>query len=270
MLKYIKQGWNAAVQQPFVVVTLFLYRFAWGFLLYEIVKSVVIPLQYRYPGEAAPERVKLFLAEAQFQLFKTDLVHPYLWLLLGLLLVKMLLTPLFNSAVCYSLEHTRLNYGYRFFKGMKELAKPFYLIYLVQLIAVLTPLYWLLPAIARSVEQAQSYQELLLHGLPWVAGWIMYSSLIKILLLYIQLAFTCSIPWTRALTCLLRSFLLAVGTALSLWGIGLLVGAAVLTTVFLWAGFWALVIYQLFRFVESFLSVWRITAQHQLLTDRAA
>lgn len=270
MLKYAKQGWNAAVQQPFVVVTLFLYRFAWGFLLYELVKKIIIPLQYRYPGEASPERVKLFMAEAQFQLFKTELVHPYLWLLLILLLFKMVLTPLLHSAVCYSLEHTRLNYGYRFFKGIKELAKPFYLIYLVQLIAVLSPLYWIIPIIAQLLEKAQSYQELLLHTLPWIGGWLVYSSLIKILLLYIQLAYTCSISWSRALTCLFRSFLLVIGTALFIWGIGVLIGAAVLSAVFVWAGFWLLVVYQLFRFAESFLSVWRITAQHQLLTDKAA
>lgn len=269
MLDYVKRGWGAALDQPFVVVTLFLYRFAWGFILYELVKSIVVPLQYRFPGEVAPERVKLFLAEIQFQVIKTDLVHPYLWLLLGLLLVKMLLTPVLNAAVCYSLQHTGLNYGYRFFKGIKELAKPFFGIYFLQLVLTLAPLYFLIPLFTSALQNAHSYQDLLFNVFPWLAGWLLYSSFIKIALLYVQLAKTCRLSWIKSLSCMLRSLALVLGAALIILCLSLLIGAVVLSTVFIWAGFWTLVLYQVYRFAESFIAVWSITAQHQLLTDRA-
>ncbi|GIP36547.1 hypothetical protein [Paenibacillus sp. J2TS4] len=270
MLQFIRLGWKSALRQPFVIMVLFLYRFAWGFALYELVKSVVVPLLYRYPGNASPERVKLFLAEIQFQLMKTDLIVPYVWLLLGLFAARMLLTPFLNAALYYSVEYTRLNNGYRFFKGMKELYKSFFLYYLLQMIITLGPIYFLIPIVKKMLSQAVSYEALLVHLLPWAAGLLIYGYLIRLAVMYLQFGRTANRPLFQSLACLLKGFLPILGIAAALLLLSFLISVAVLSVVFIWAGFWAILLYQLYRFVETFVSVWGITAQHEWYSSKTA
>lgn len=270
MLQHIKLGWRAALRQPFAVLVLFLYRFAWGFALYELVKSVIIPLLHRYPGNVSPDRVHLFLAEIQFQLTKTDLISPYLWLLVGLLGARMLLTPFINAALYYSVEYTRLNNGYRFFKGIKELYKSFLLYYLLQTAVTLGPLYFLIPKVKSIFLQAVSYESLLMNLLPWIAGCLVYGFLVRLAVMYLQFGRTANRPLLQSMTCLIKGLLPVIGMAVILLLLSFLLSLTVLTVVFVWAGFWAVLLYQLYRFAETFISVWGITSQHQWYTSQSA
>ncbi|WJH35770.1 hypothetical protein N6H14_07520 [Paenibacillus sp. CC-CFT747] len=145
MIGYIKEGWKEAARQPFLLVLLFVYRLVWGIVLYRMVQSVVVPLMHRYAGGISKSQVQLFLAEGEFQLTKTDLSHSYLWMLLAVMLARMFVTPLLNAGVYYSLSHPHLNMGYRFFKGIRELGRSFFLLYLVQMLLTAAPAYFLLP-----------------------------------------------------------------------------------------------------------------------------
>ncbi len=63
-------------------------------------------------------------------------------LLLGL---RMLVHPLLNAGVYYSLQHRDMNAGYRFVEGIRKLSLPFFGLYFIQLALLLSPLYWLVP-----------------------------------------------------------------------------------------------------------------------------
>lgn len=270
MFTYIKEGFRASLRQPFPVLVLFLYRFVWGVTLYKLSQSIVLPLLHRYPdSEGFAAQTRLFLAEGQFVLFKTDISHSYLWLLAGLLGFRMLLTPLLNAGLFFSLANTQFNAGYRFVRGIAELYKPYTLIYACQMALTLIPLWWVLPELKTAFLTAASNQDLLRNVMPYASVMLIYGFLLHLLFLHIQFGYVHSGTLTHSLGTALKSLPLVLGIGALLVGIGTLASLAVLGGSILWAGFWALVIYQGYRFLQTLFSVWGIAAQHRLFTAKS-
>ncbi|SDO00039.1 hypothetical protein SAMN04487897_10726 [Paenibacillus sp. yr247] len=269
MTTYIKSGLNAALRQPFATIILFLYQMGWGVLLYKLAQGVLVPLMHRYPGSGQPkEALQLFLAEGQFQLLKTNLSHSYLWWLAALLFVRMLLTPMLNSGVYYSLTHSQQNAGYRFFRGIKELMLPFLIAYTVRIALSLLPLIWLLPKAQRQLAHSTSYEEAALQLLPWFLGMLVYGFLLHLLFMYVQFAIAAKLSILSTLITFIRFSLPIIGLALILLlSSGLLAGITVAAT-YLWAGLVALIIYQLFPLFHIFMQMWAMTSQYQLLSAK--
>lgn len=265
----MKTGLRAALQQPFAVIALFLYQMGWGALLYKLVQSVLVPLMHRFPGGGQPKQaMQLFLAEGQFQLLKTDLSHSYLWWLAALLGARMLLTPMLNAGVYYSLTHRHQNAGYRFFKGIKELTLPFLITYFVRMVLSLLPLLWLLPKVQTIYAHTTSYEEAALQMLPWLLGLLSYGFLLNLLFMYVQFAIAARIGIISTFITFIRYSLPILGLALLILLIsGLLTGITV-TATYIWAGLVALLIYQLYPLFNMFLQMWAITSQYQLWTAK--
>jgi hypothetical protein len=265
MFRYAKEGWKAAIRQPFLLIALFVYRFAWGVALYRLAQTTVLPLMHRYPDPgSSAEQVRLFLAEAQFRILKTDLIQPYLWLLLGLLLARMMFTPLLNAAVFYSLAHTQFNTGYRFFKGMRQLGVSFTLYYFLQMLLTLGPLYFVLPFVKEIWNSHSSLDSLLPALLRVFAVCIVYGFLVRLFFLHIQFGRTQGLPFLRSAGTAVRAFLPILATALVILATALSAAAAAYSSSFIWAGFWALVLYQGYGILRTFFSLWGITAQHRI------
>ncbi|WP_409343475.1 hypothetical protein [Paenibacillus sp. MBLB4367] len=270
MIRYVKEGWTEAWRQPFVLLTMFVYRFAWGFALFSLARSVVLPLLHRYPGKTISEsQVQLFYAEGQFQLLKTDIAHSYLWLLLGLLIARMALTPLLNAAVYYSIARPEENAGYRFFKGIKKLGLPFIGYYTLRIALTLGPLALLLPKVKGIVAHGGSYEGILKELLPYGVAAFLYGALIHLLFVFLQLGRAEERPMGASLGTLFRSFLLMIGVALVLFLITLLISSIVVFASLMWAGLWALILYQVYRFVQTLFDLWGITSQHRLYVEKS-
>lgn len=269
MATYIKSGFRAALRQPFATIVLFLYQMGWGILLYKLVQGVLVPLMHRYPGGEQPRQaLQLFLAEGQFQLVKTDLSHSYLWWLAALLVVRMLLTPMLNSGVYYSLTHSQQNAGYRFFLGIKELMLPFLIAYVVRISLSLLPLIWLFPKAQKQFAHTTSYEQAALQLLPWFLGLLVYGFLLHLLFMYVQFAIAAKLGILSTVITFVRSLLPIIGLALILLlASGLLAGVTV-TATYIWAGLVALIIYQLFPLFHIFFQMWAITSQYQLLSAK--
>ncbi|OPH49006.1 hypothetical protein BC351_37890 [Paenibacillus ferrarius] len=269
MTSYIKSGFLAALAQPFATIILFVYQMGWGILLYKLVQGVLVPLMHRFPGADQPkEALQLFLAESQFQIMKTDLIYPYLWWLAALLLLRMLLTPLLNSGVYYSLTHSEQNAGYRFFRGIKELMLPFLLAYITRITLTAAPLIWLLPKAQSLFTHSTSFEEAALQLLPWLAGMLVYGFLLHLMFMYIQFALAGNLGVLSTVITFIRFSLPIMGIALILLcSAGLLAGIT-FTATYLWAGLVALIIYQLFPLFHIFLQIWAITSQFKLLSAK--
>lgn len=270
MKSYLKSGFREALRQPFATIILFLYQMAWGILLYKLVQGVLVPLMHRFPSSDQPkETLHLFLAESQFQLLKTDLSHSYLWWLAILLLIRMLLTPVLNSGVYYSFTHANQNAGYRFFRGIKELTLPFFFAYVIRMALSLLPLIWLLPKAQKLFSQSTSYEEAVLHLLPWLAGMLVYGFLLHLLFMYIQFAIAANLGILSTVITFMRHSLPIIGLSLILLlSSGLLAGIT-FTATYIWAGLVALIIYQLFPLFNIFLQMWAISSQYQLLSAKS-
>lgn len=265
----VKSGWSIAWGQPFAVFTLFVYHLAWGIVLYKLIQSVVLPLLHRYPAELSKEAVQLFWIESQFQLMKTSLIQPFLWWGLGLLGLRMLLHPLLNAGVYYSLHHRHMNAGYRFVEGIRKLMLPYFGLYAAQLLLTAAPLVWLVPLATELFGSQASYGGLTRALLPAFSAFIVYLFLLQLIFMHLQIGKVSE--RSMLFTCLfivrhLPAILLA---ALVVLGLGLLVTAAVMAASFFWAGFLALLCIQAFRLAQMFFKVWAIGTQYALWTEKA-
>lgn len=265
MWKLLKTGLAIAWYQPFAVCTLFVYNLLWGLLLYKLVRSVAVPLLHRYPGqELSREAVQLFWVEGQFQITKTDLIHSYLWWGLGLLVARMLISPMLNAGVYYSLHHQELNAGYRFVRGVRKLTLPFLGLYVMQMALTLAPLYFLYTRGAGSFQHHTSLEGFAWAILPLLGGFLLYNFLLQTLFMHLQIGMVSEKPLSFSMVLLLRNAVTAVLLAAAIVLITLILSAAVMTSAMIWAGFATLLGFQLYRFLHMFCKMWSITAQYAI------
>jgi hypothetical protein len=266
---HLKQGWQLAVKHFYLVILLFLYQLLWGFFLYRFIDSVVTPLLRRYPSDYPSEAAAhLFLTEAQFQLFKTDLITPYVWTLGGLMVLRMLLTPLFNAGLFYSMNHTRLDGGTRFLEGIRKNWKPVVLLYWMESVLSLAPAWWLLPRGLDALLQSSSIPDLLGTVLPGAGLWLLWGTLLHLLFLAMQFGATSGEGVFRSLWKALRNFLSYAAISLIMWGIGAAAGLVVTGLSMLWAGLFALILHQGYYLIKTLMKVWTIAAQYDCLQTK--
>ncbi|WP_442602145.1 hypothetical protein [Paenibacillus sp. KN14-4R] len=269
MLRYMKDGLISTWKQPFVVITLFLYQLVWGIILYKLVYSIIVPILHRYPdAEQGIFARNLFYAEGQFQIFKTDLPQSYLWTIGTLLIARMVLHPIINAGVYYSLVNKQLNSGYRFVAGIKQLTAPFLLYYMIQVVLTLSPLLWLFPKVTFVYQHATSYDGLVQGILPWIAGYLLYGYLINLCFMYIQFGCVHRVKAFSSILTWLRLSPKIIGLSFILLLITCLFAAAAMTTSYIWAGLLALLLYQAYPFIEMFLKVWSIATQYELWSSK--
>ncbi|WP_256710588.1 hypothetical protein MHI37_00680 [Paenibacillus sp. FSL H8-0548] len=266
---HLKQGWRLTVKHFYLVIILFLYQLLWGFFLYRFIDSIVSPLLRRYPS-AYPSDVaaQLFVTEAQFQLLKTDLISPYVWTLGSLLLIRMVLTPLFNAGLFYSLKQTRSDGGTRFLEGIRKAWKPVVLLYWVESILSLAPAWWLLPRALESLLQSSSVPELMQTVLPGAALWLIWGTVLHLLFLSMQLGAASGEGVFRSLWLALRNFLSYAALSLIMWGLGAAAGIVVTSVSMLWTGLFALILHQGYHLVRTLMKVWTIAAQYEYLQSK--
>ncbi|MCR8642577.1 hypothetical protein NV379_07865 [Paenibacillus sp. N1-5-1-14] len=269
MLRYMKDGLVSTWKQPFIVITLFVYQLIWGVILYKLVYSIIVPMLHRFPDtDQGMTARSLFFAEGQFQIFKTDLPQAYLWSLGTLLAARMVIHPIINAGVYYSLANKQLNSGYRFVAGIKELTGPFLLYYIIQVVFTLSPLFWLYSKATYFYSHASSYNGLIQGMLPWIGGYLLYCYLINLVFMYIQFGRIHNIKAFSSILSWLKHSPKVIGLSLVLLIITCIMAAAAMTTSYIWAGLIALILYQAYPIIEMFLKVWSIAAQYELWSSK--
>ncbi|MHA7967526.1 hypothetical protein ACX93W_25720 [Paenibacillus sp. CAU 1782] len=278
MKTFMAQGWRLALSHFHLVLLLFLYQLFWGLFIYRVIDGVVTPLLKRLPsGETVNASSGIldginshFLAEAQFQLLKTDLAHPYLWMLGGLFAARMLLTPLFNAGLLYSMHEKEKGGGKSgFLKGIRKKWLPVSLLYWLQTLLALLPSWWLLPRGLQAALQSASASEAAAALLPGAALWLGWGALLSLLFLAMQIGTVTGEGIWPSLWNALKRFLPYAGLTLAMWGIGLLASLTVSSLSFIWAGLAALIVHQGYHLVKTLLKVWTMASQLQCLQSRA-
>jgi hypothetical protein len=271
MINYIKDGWETTKYHPWIITVLFVYQFIWGFFIYKFIQSIALPLLHRFPGtELSESSVQIFLAEAQFQLLKTDAAHSFLWTLLVLLLVRMVLTPLFNAGIYYSIQQPGTQQIRPFFQGVKRMGIPFLLIYCIQMAVTLIPLYWIFPYIQQVfMTQQHGYEALFLAAVPVILGYYLYAAFIRLCCMYIQFGKVSSFTLLHSIQVLLRYILPILGISCLLFAVAGFTALLSLSVSMIWAGFFAVVLHQMYHLVRSIFKVWEISAQHRLWSSKS-
>ncbi|MDQ0063886.1 hypothetical protein [Paenibacillus harenae] len=274
---YMKQGWQLAVKHFHLIILLFLYQLLWGFFLYRFIDSVVSPLLRRFPADYPSDTaVHLFLTEAQFQLLKTDILMPYVWMLGGLFVIRMLLTPLFNAGLFYSLHHSSTRSGgatggggTKFIEGIRKAWKPVMLLYWLEAVLALAPAWWVLPHTLEAYLQGDSTADLLQAVLPGAGLWLLWGSLLHLLFLAMQLGAASNEGILHSLWRALRHIVSYAAISLVMWAIGAGLGLLITSVSLLWAGLFALVLHQGYNLVRTLVRVWTIASQYECLQSQS-
>ncbi|MFC5701259.1 hypothetical protein ACFPVX_08175 [Cohnella faecalis] len=261
----LRKGWDMTVRHKYVLVLFFLYRLLWGFFIYRFIDSVVTPILSRYPNEHPNAgAAELFAIEAQFRLLRTDLIDETLWTLGGMILTRMLLTPLLNAGLYYSFNHSADGQGTRMLTGMRRAWKPIVVLYLAETFLLLLPAVWLLPMAKDRFFSNGSMQEWIFGLLPYFAGWILWGFLLHLAFQFMQFgAVAGESVWKGLLGAVRKALPLTIVTLL-LAAFGLLASAAASSISILWSGFLAVVLHQAFHFIRSMLSVWTAASQFEI------
>lgn len=272
MKSYAGQGWISVKDQLYVSILLFLYRMLWGYCLYRLVKSAVVPLLMRYPDSAPNELSRLlFFYEGEMSLSLSGTVHTYGWLLAALLLIRMVCTPLIRAGIFYNLhQEAKGERGLFFFTGMQKLWKPVTVFYLIELVLTFVPGYWILPKILPILLNGIHEPVLLLHALPHAAGWFLYAYLIRLLLLYMQFGRTDNSGMISSVLALFRRLGMAVLLSLTVGGSACVILLLLSSASLFWAGLIGLIIQQASYFLNGLFQIWAISAQYHLWRDSSS
>ena len=270
MKTHMKQGWRLTFKHFYLMLLVFVYQLLWGFVLYRAIDETVSPLLRRFPDAAASEQaVQTFLTEAQIRLFKTDMAMPYLWMLGGLFVARMLITPLFNAGFFYStLQQSQSGGGTRFREGIRKAWKPVMLIYFLQALLTIAPAYKMLPKAYNALITSHSTNELMMTLLPGAALWILWGMVLSLLSLALQVGAVSDESMGTVLLRSVRHFLPYAALSLLMWAIGMTMGLAVTSMSLIWAGFLALVVHQSYHLIKIMMKMWTLATQLHYLESR--
>lgn len=274
----IREGWFLVRQHMFIAALLFLYQLVWGYFLFRMVQSAVVPLLRRYPEPDAGElSTLLFKMESQLSLSTHPEVHRYLWILGAMLLLRMLISPLIHAGLMYSLQHfEQTDERIPFVKGIRQLWKPILLLQTVRTLLILLPGYWLLPKLYAILMDGFHSLALLLPAIPYIAGWIVYGWIVHHALLYMQ--FGVSAPEGHepiknafhALWISLRNIMTVTGIALILGVFHLLLFGAFTSLSWWLTGLAGLILQQTYPLARCIISLWKICAHFRLWQSKLA
>ncbi|WP_366291936.1 hypothetical protein [Paenibacillus sp. AN1007] len=267
----IREGWFLVRQHMFIAAILFLYQLVWGYFIYRLVQSAVVPLLLRYPTEDAGElSTLLFKMESQLRLSGPE-VQRYLWILGGMLLLRLLVSPLIQAGLLYSLQHfNAAEERIPFIRGIQKLWKSMLLLHLIRTILMLLPAYWLIPKLYSIFMDSFHSIHLLLPGIPYAAGWIIYGWIVHHMMLYMQ--FGISAPGEEgSLHGMLKGLWIALTRIFTVIGIILILGMVHLfifgvftSASWFLTGLTGLILQQTYPLARSLLSMWKVCAHFRL------
>jgi hypothetical protein len=268
MIRYLKDGLQLTRGQSFSIGVMFLFQLIWSVLFYRFIQTHVVAVMQRFPPEQlAAQQVQLFVNESALRIFETNLAAPFLWSLLIFIVVRSIITPVITAGIYDSL-HTSGPRGTIFIQGIKRLCGFFTLLFWIRNLLIALPLYWLIPITIQHVYQADSYVALAIQIVPLVLGMMIYSSLLKLIFMYIQLARTTDSGLFQAVLVSLRYLLPICGLALIVFSLTAFCGLLVFASSLYWAGFLTLIIHLLYPLLQMMFKVWGISIQYKLWQDK--
>lgn len=270
MKAWLGKGWNMTVRHKNAGLLLFVYRLLWGFFLFRLVDSVVTPILARYPDlHPNADAIPLFLIEAEFRLMRTDLMDSLLWLLAGLLFLRMIVTPVIDAGLYYSFHHAAEGGGgTRMLAGIRTAWKPVALLYAAENALILLPSFRLIPLAKERFLASGSASHWIQDMLPYAAGWMVWGIAVHLAFRCMQFGAVSKTGVLRGMSRALRHAAPLLAVSLTLAGIGIAASAAVSAFTVVWSGFAAVVVHQAFHFVCSLLALWTAASQYAVWRER--
>jgi len=264
MSQRLRQGWNMTRRHFNVILLYFFYQALWGFVLYRIIDHIVSPLLLRYPKITNhAEALQLFWIENQFNLIKTDLIIPYVWGLAGILLLRMIITPIMQSGIYYSLyEMSQGSKHTAFRKGISLCWKPMMLVYWLKSFAIVAPLIYLLrPLFSFKANSSAMMSILDQSGWLWLI-YMLWAAVISIAAYMITLGIGAKLSPLQALLRAIKHTVnvIVIGAILAICF--LFISLSIHSLSILWVSFFSFLLYQLLPLVRVIFKLWTISSQY--------
>ncbi|WP_019639955.1 hypothetical protein [Paenibacillus fonticola] len=273
-MPYIRNGWSSVKRQFPSVIILFLYQLLWGVFLYRLVNSAVVQVLQRFPDPPPNELNRiLFMVEGQNRLWQIPEVHHYAWILIGMIVLRLLLTPLIQAGILYGLlPDDEQATGLPLFRGMQKFGKPVALFYLLELALMIIPAYCFLPKVIDSLSRllyGNSPLPAFLISIAYVLSWLACNWFIRQTMLFVQFGYlfkgtawpSLLLCWRHLLNGLWISFLLTAFCS----AIFVIFGAVSWT----WTGILALILQQIYPLFRSIFKIWKTTSQFNLWQQKS-
>jgi hypothetical protein len=269
----LTRGWQSMKEQFYILILLFMYRLLWGYFMYGFIRSAIVPILLRYPdknaGGSGMGRL-LFYIEGQFSLNSDPAIRTWLWMLVGLVILRLLLSPFIRAGLLHELHQERKGErGLFFFPGMKRYGFPVLIFSLVEWILALLPFYWFAPKMYGLFLSTFLDSSLLLQGVPYLLAWLTYIFIVRLLLLYMQFGYTGGTGMFSSLFICLRSLIPAIGISIVLGAGGLLLLVIGGLSGIFCPGLPALLIRQVSPLPSTLFKMWGISAQYHLWRSKA-
>lgn len=264
MKAYMSHGLSWVKEHIYIAVILFLYQLLWGFFVYRFIDGTVLPVLQRYPDPAPTEMTaRLFLAESQFHLMKTNDYLPFLWTLAAFILIRLLLTPFIRAGVFYSMAR-QSGSGLAFFEGIKLIWKPMLLLYWLETVLIALPAYWFIPHAVRQFADRPTLAAVMTDIVPYAALWLLGAWVVRQLFLSMQFGAASELSILHALLQGIRRMAPLLGLSAIFAGIALLSGLLFTAAAMLWTGLTALILQQAFPAVRTLLQLWGLSSRYSV------
>jgi len=267
MSHQLRQGWRITKQHFKINVLLFLYQALWGFLLFRTIDQITSPLLLRYPSVSnSAEALQMFWIEIEFQLLKTDILLPYIISFILLLVLRMLITPIWQSGIFYS-AHAMCGGEQRsnFRKGIRTCWKPMMLLYWIKSLLIIAPLLWILSPLMKEENKAVALQAVLGTS-PWIwAVFLLWAALVTIVGYMIQLGIGAEQPLLKATTGSLKHIGKVVLLGIIIVALYGVISLSIHALSILWVTFISFLLYQLLPFIRSTCDIWLVSSQYSAI-----
>jgi len=265
----LKEGFRRTVREPFAVGALLVFHLAWSVPLYRFIEARVTEVMSRWPPpELGRERAGLFVYDFLLTAQDVSVLLPLVGTLAACGLVRLVMVPALEAGVIDSLRDEHTPRGTAFIRGVRRLSVSFIWLYMLRLLLLAAPLWWVVPAVARSWSGAGTPMQFVLGAAPWLALMAAWTAVVKLLMMYVLFALADDDRLLAALGFALRRLLPVAGIALAVCAVSLAAGFALLAASLYWAGFVSVVLYLVYPLLKVWLRVWGIAAQYRYWRTR--
>ena len=269
MMQQLAMGWKNVVANKGTIFLVSLYQLLWTILIYILIERSVSPLVRALPDESVSSlATNYFWLETRFNLAKTDLILPYLYILVALLIVRMILTPLIQCGTYGTLANTyqRSETGSNFVKHVKHQWKPFLLTYWLKSIAILVPAVSVFVPIIKSLRV--NYFSLTVEQLPLLqlGLLLLWSILVSCIAYCILLGIVKQLDWKQSLMRLMNHAVKLMTIALIIASLAFTLNGLLQVTTFFLVGIISTLLFFIVPIIRTFLKAWTIST-HMLHYD---
>lgn len=261
MLHLLSRGLKLVMHNKRTLFIVSLYQLGWTLLLFFLVQRIVSPLMRALPDNSVnPNAAHYFWTEIKFVAAKTDTFLPYLYIFIGILLLRMIIAPFVQSGIFGTLASSNQHAAHnQFINQIKSYWKTFTLLYWVKMVAIIVPTAIVLTPVIKALFN--SYFTFDIKSMPWfsISLLIIWTIVIKSLTYSLFIGITNQMSWQQSLINLVKkAFMLVTSLVVIIMISSILQGVLQLTSLFV-AGFISSILFFIIPIIQTFMKAWTIS-----------